>query len=658
MRCPLRIVASLVILFLCPGASAADMVLQWNIYLRETMKRDSLTANPGWSTRALAMMNGAIYDSFQAIHRTHEPFHVDATAPATASRAAAATEAAYRVLAQLYPAESSWLSWAYGYSLSLIPSGQAKTDGVALGSAVATEYLAWREADGASGSVPYTPSNEPGKWRPDPLNPTQVAWGPGWGTVRTFALDTSSQFQPPPAPALTSAEYTAAWQEVMAYGAKVSAVRSDDQLQVGLFWAYDRSGLGPPPVLFSRNLHEIAVQQANTEEQNARLFALASVAMADAAIACWDAKFTGDVWRPITGIREADTDGNPATTAQPNWEPYGAPGGEIVPNFTPPFPSYVSGHASMGEAAFVALKAFYGRNDVAFHLTSDEVPGVVRHYTTFSQAAQENADSRVWLGVHWRFDQTEGQKLGAEIAAYLSGHFFEPVVRPGEDMLCDLNGPDPATGYTMVQKNGPYDYNGRLDVRIGASFLLQITPAMSFTPLVCAGALTGIPSNVSAGRLATADGFGTLRFTANAQSFVLDDFQMTPGMVETFADFAATHVLSGDPAADADGDGVTDFNEYAFDTQPKTFDQPPAARLETMQGQQALVVRYVRRAGRLLAGLVIEAQGSVDLADWNTSDVVDEIDPDSPTVPGAEPRRARIPVPASGQIFLRLWAQR
>lgn len=638
-------------------ASATDIVLQWNIYARETIKRDSAQANPGWSGRALAMMNGAIYDCFQAIHRTHQPFRTDMTAAPTASKAAAATEAAYRILLDAYPGEASWLLWAYSYNLSLIPTGEAKTAGVALGAAVATDYLAWRTNDGSRDSEPYEPSHAPGRWRPDPLNATQEAWGPGWGKVRTFALESTQQFPVPSPPALTSEAYRAAFEEVRDYGSRTSTVRTQDQLNVGLFWAYDRSGLGPPPVIYMRNLHEIAVQRGNSESENARLFAMASVALADAATACWDAKFADDFWRPITAIREADTDGNPDTPAVPNWTPQGCPGGGIVPDFTPPFPAYPSGHATMGEAVFAVLQAYYGTDSMAYTLTSEELPGHVRTYSSLSQAAQENADSRVWLGVHWRFDQTAGQSLGRSVATHVATEFFQPVDTPGEDLEWLLAGPESGTGYTTLSRPAPYVLAGRFDVRLTSEFLRQINAAHTFTLLTSNGPLAGQPANAAQGRLATADGFGSFRLHIAEQSVSLDDFQLAPGVVESFAAFASTHALTGALDADADFDGRTDFEEYALGTQPKTPDAPPMPTLATIDNQSVLLLRYWRRPGRELAGLFMEVQGSADLADWNVTGVIDEVDPDAAPIAGAEPRRAWIPVAAGSTRFLRLWAR-
>lgn len=431
--------AGLLLLLPLP-ATAADIILNWNTWMREAIRRNSSRSNPGYATRAFAMINGAMYDARQAIARTHQPFHVDTTVAPTTHITAACSQAAFKVAVQLYPAEADYLNWANGATQAQIPASAAKDAGIALGDQISAAYLSWRANDGSANTVPYTPGTLPGQWRPDPLFfPAQTAWGPEWGVLQTFVLTSPTQFQPPPVPALTSAEYTAAFNEVAQYGAKNSTVRTADQTQVGLFWAYDRSGLGPPPVLFNLNLHEIATQRGNSEAHNARLFTLASVAMADTVISGWKSKFTANFWRPTSAIREADTDGNPATIAQPNWEPLGCPGGGIFPDFTPPFPAYISGHASMGQACFTVLQHFYGMDDFTFRLTSAEVPGVTRHYTRFSQAAQENADSRIWLGVHWRFDQTEGQKLGADIARYIAARKFLPVVETFSD-FCNIHG--------------------------------------------------------------------------------------------------------------------------------------------------------------------------------------------------------------------------
>ena len=189
-----------------------------------------------------------------------------------------------------------------------------------------------------------------------------------------------------------------------------STTRTPDQTQTAIFWAYDRAGMGPPPVVFNQAVSEIATQHSNTTADNARLFAMTMVAQADASIAAWNSKFVADFWRPITAIREGDTDGNPLTEADTNWIPLGAPGAGSVPDFTPPFPAYVSGHATFGGAVFTTLANFYGTDDFDFTLTSGEMPGITRSFHSFSQASEENGRSRVYMGVHWNFDDVEGRR--------------------------------------------------------------------------------------------------------------------------------------------------------------------------------------------------------------------------------------------------------
>jgi hypothetical protein len=262
-------------------------------------------------------------------------------------------------------------------------------------------------------------------------------------------------------PELNSQEYTDAFNQVKAYGERDSAVRTADQTAIGLFWAYDRPnlpgqpGVGPPPVLFVESLTDIAMQVGNTPAQNARLFAMATVAQADAAIASWDVKYEADFWRPITAIRADEThdDDNPDTIEDPNWVYLGAPGSDpdgSADDFTPPFPAYTSGHATMGGAMFKAVELFYETNDFSladasigddpvtsqYVLNSNEAgSGSTRNYVRFTQVGPlgpgmenspegENGMSRIYLGIHWLFDQQDGMALGNAIAEYTAGHYF------------------------------------------------------------------------------------------------------------------------------------------------------------------------------------------------------------------------------------------
>jgi hypothetical protein len=162
----------------------------------------------------------------------------------------------------------------------------------------------------------------------------------------------------------------------------------------------------------------VALQQHNTLDQDARLFALVDVAMGDAGIVTWDAKYTYNLWRPITAIRDANQDGNKATVANPRWTPLGSPGDGVSANFTPRFPAYGSGHAGFGAALFTTLADFYGTDHMTFTIGSDEEPGTYETFNSFSAAADQNGISRIYLGIHYIFDKTAGIAEGDAVANY------------------------------------------------------------------------------------------------------------------------------------------------------------------------------------------------------------------------------------------------
>ena len=489
-----RLILAFGILSFARLSAHADVVTDWNATIRNVMQTDGVLnspalSNPGWSTRTIAMMNGAIYDSFQAVNRTHTPLMVNVNAP-TASREAAAAQAAYDIILECYPLQQSILDTALtgpSGTLTLLPNNSAKTAGIALGHQIAQQYMLARASDGANTSVPYIAPTGLGQWAPDPWNPSQVAWGPQYGAVPTFVVRDSANLPNAhdminaltPPPALNSPEYTAAFNQVENYGAlstygplNTPTSRTAEQTAIGLFWAYDRSSMGPPPVLFVRNMEDIAAAVGNSPEQNARMFAMASVAIADAAIASWDAKFTQNYWRPVAAIQQAgtggagDADGNPDTVADTDWRPLGAPGddpGSFTDDFTPPFPSWTSGHATMAGALFKSIELFYGTNDFAIADANTGVDGVTANYTLTSEEAGsggsrvfhsftqtglldvglenspegENGMSRVYLGIHWIFDQRDGLTLGNNIAAFVSANAFQAVSvpEPGTTLL-------------------------------------------------------------------------------------------------------------------------------------------------------------------------------------------------------------------------------
>jgi membrane-associated phospholipid phosphatase len=389
-----------------------DAVIAWINTMIDAVRAD--TSNVGLVSRTMAMVSSGVYDAVNDIERTHHVFKIYVPAPGSASPAAAASEAAYTVLSALYPNLSPLLKATMAESLAAIPAGPARDGGVAVGREVADGIIKWRANDGSAVSVPYVPGSAPGQWRPTPPTYT-VPWGPEWGSVKPFAIKAPSAFLPPPPPALNSTEYAASLNQVESLGALNSTTRTPDETQAAIFWSYDDPTTGTPPVNFDEITEHIALLEHNTLAQDARLFGLVNVAMGDAAIVAWNAKYIYNFWRPITGIPLANTDNNPATIADPTWTPLGSPGAPGQSSFTPPFPGYISGHATFGGAVFTVLADFYGTDNMQFTIGSDMLPGVTRSFDSFSAAALENALSRIWLGVHFSFDSMEGLATGDSV---------------------------------------------------------------------------------------------------------------------------------------------------------------------------------------------------------------------------------------------------
>lgn len=459
------------VLAILPAALRADIVTDWNDTLCTAAETVVTKHNPGVPTRAMAMMNGSIYDIFQAVNRTHAPFKVNTSAPG-ASIDAAVSQAAYRVLSDMYPEMQATLDSTLATRLGTVSNGAAKTAGVNLGNFVAQQYISAHQNDGWDLPDAYTPTIGPGHWSTDPMVAPNIqkGWGSDWGSVHPWAMPNPDYFDaatPFSQADLTSQRYTDAFNEVKKYGSRNSVDRTAQQTATGLFWAYDRPGTGAPPVLFIENMTDIGTAIGNTPADNARMYAMASVSLADAIIACWDTKYEVDLWRPITGIREAADDGNPNTTADPSWEYLGAPGNNpaiATDDFTPPFPAYISGHATMGGAIFKSLELFYGTNDFSaadtaigadavtsqYTLHSSEPgSGGPRNYVRFTQVGGlgpglenspegENSMSRIYLGVHWRMDQEDGQALGRSVAQYVASHYFQAVPEPSTLVLFGL----------------------------------------------------------------------------------------------------------------------------------------------------------------------------------------------------------------------------
>jgi PAP2 superfamily len=396
---------------------SAAFVLDWNELL--TNVQQARGQGNQQAARALAMMNAAVYDSVNAVNPTHTVYHVDAQGfpdVSIASADAAAAQAAHDVAVRLYtnPAEVARFDGLLATELGEVPDGPAEDAGVALGAYVADQIVTWRANDGATASVPYVQRFEPGQWRPTPPAFAQTPNTPQWRYVTPFAMTSGDQFRPGPPPALTSAEYTAAFQEVKELGRIDSTTRTPEQTQIAFFWAgagVSNAGVG----IWNQIARTVAAERDLSLADNARLFAQMSVANADAFIAGFDTKYEYNFWRPVTAIRAADTDGNPDTAPDPTWTPLIA---------TPNHQSYVSLHSTQSMAAAQSLAAFFGTDQVPFTATW---AGVDRSFNKFTEAAKEAGASRIYAGIHWSFDKAVGLQQGRKIGQYVADNFFQPL---------------------------------------------------------------------------------------------------------------------------------------------------------------------------------------------------------------------------------------
>jgi RHS repeat-associated protein len=383
-----------------------DVILTWNHIALDAIRREN-TPPPG-AARLLGMVHTAMYDAVNAIEQKYGVYRVDTNAAAGADEIAAAAQAAARILLAIYPNQQAYINAALESSLLNGATAAASAAGIAVGNTVAANILAWRQQDGARNPASYNPSTEVGKWQPDLPN-YDGALLPQWGKVTTFGLTSGSQFRPTGVPSLTSAEYTAAFEEVKTYGARDSQARSADETQSALFWA-DGNGTYTPPGHWNDIAATAASLAGKSVLDNARVFAQLNVALADAGIAAWDAKYTYNTWRPITAIRQADKDGNPLTSADPNWVP--------LIN-TPPFPEYVSGHSTFSGAAAAVLTNAFGSN-FSFNSGSTGLPDTTRSFTSFDAAAAEAGQSRIYGGIHFQFANRDGLTLGKQIGDYVT----------------------------------------------------------------------------------------------------------------------------------------------------------------------------------------------------------------------------------------------
>jgi len=397
------------------AAPSVDPVVQWNRVLLQIVRTPGAQPATIHPTRSFAMMHAAIYDAVNAIDRSHVPYLVRLSdAPRTASQQAAAAAAAHGVLVALYPAMSAQLDMQLDQSLAEVPDGAGKNQGIGIGADVARQLLALRADDGsAAAPLKYVFGTLPGAYQSTPPNFPPQPQFTHWSHVRPFALEQANQFRPKPPPMLTSDAYSDAFNELKSLGTANGSSATADQALTGRFWN------GAIQNYWNEIAQTATLADALTTAQNARLFALLNLAIADSVIAFYDAKYVYNFWRPVTAIRAADTDGNPETGADPNWLP------EV--GRTAPDPSYPGAHAVISAAAEAILSDELGAEPDRFNVASEVMPGVERSFESFAGAAHEATLSRIFAGQHFRFDLSAGRRLGRAVAELVLDHFLLPA---------------------------------------------------------------------------------------------------------------------------------------------------------------------------------------------------------------------------------------
>jgi hypothetical protein len=392
----------------------ADTVTDWNITAFSALTAAPPAGagqTPPVSTIHMAMVHGAVYDAVNAIDGRYRPYLSEPRARRWYSTDAAAATAAYRVLVAIVPGQRATLEPLYIASLAVIPPGRAKDGGIAVGEVAAQAMLVARTGDGRFGPFRFTPGTAPGQWRP--TLPSNVNDPNAWvKDVRPFLIRQASDFRTGGPQRLTSRRYAKEFNEVKSLGSVASTKRTADQTDMARFWAEG-------PAIWTRITRELSARYRLGTADNARLFAMLYLTGADALIACWDDKAFWSFWRPITAIREAANDGNPATAADPDWLP-------LINN--PPYPDHPSGLACVIGAMERTSRDFFGTDRVDFSATSGNSM-TTRSYASFSQAIEEVIDARVYSGVHFRTADEDGARIGRQVARWRERHFFQPERR-------------------------------------------------------------------------------------------------------------------------------------------------------------------------------------------------------------------------------------
>lgn len=395
----------------------ADIVAAWNNALLDSIRTDDTP--PCQAARSLAIVHGSIYDAGVTASSQGEPFFYRTAWQSKASPEAAMNSAALAAAKFVHPSQSARFDALYRAFAPAVADSERAAAGELLGRKVAQAWIEWRSADGISKSLPYIPKTEAGAWKRTPpfFRPPDL---PAWRLVQPFVLVGSAQFRPPGPPALESARYAEDLNAIKAIGGAKSAVRTPEQTETARFWSDFSYSVTPPG-----HWNQVAQQVTSNRDlqDKARIFAILNITLADVGVACWDAKYHFNFWRPVTAIRAAETDGNPATEKDPEWSPL------LV---TPAFPEYVSGHSAFSGAAARVLASLAGGDALEFTVPSDTLPGKTRSFHSLKACAAEVSQSRAYGGIHFPSALQDGLILGERIADHVLGAFArqtEPVRR-------------------------------------------------------------------------------------------------------------------------------------------------------------------------------------------------------------------------------------
>ncbi len=428
-----RVVMAAAVMAGVAGSVQADVIDDWTEQWLDTIR--VVGGPPCPIARNGAIMYAAIYDAVNSIARTHEPYIDYVDSPGPANKQVAVAAAAHKVLSTLYPDRAAVYLAEYEEQLAGFPNNARKLNGIIIGEAAADQILAARADDQTDSEPEYEYMDIPGAYKPTAPDFTQPPFNPGWGTTQPWTMATGDEFRPTGPLGfrrvqglLKSRGYAKQLNEVKKLGRRNSQVRTPEQTEIAWFWANDRDGTYKPPGQLLHITQAVANDQGVNLDGKARLFALVAICMADAGLVAWDMKYGTDIdlWRPISAVREADTDNNARTTKGANWLP--------LLEFSPPFPAYTSGHATFGAAHAAVMRNFFGTDNITFTAGTDEpiVSDVTRTFTSFTEAARENGLSRVYLGVHFRFDADIGFSSGTLLGNKVYRDILRPLSCPGD----------------------------------------------------------------------------------------------------------------------------------------------------------------------------------------------------------------------------------